>query len=479
MKPRQDQAWRGCAQRVVSRLEHPLLWQVGYAATLALSAVLALGLVDQLADQQTAIMRSAAIERELQQLLQLTLDVDTATRGYVIAGDPVFLAPSNRALPGTDAGLARLSTLTADSPAFALALRELDTAIRQRIRQAQGKQANAAGGPPLLAEQMFESIRMQDRIHAAIAQVAGHERALRQRSLTRSPDPGAALKAAIVLSALVLGLLGRMWFRARRRLLRTQDNYRSLFASVANGIALVGPDGRIVQANASYAAMLGYTDRELVGEDFILLKHPDERPRARQALRALFESDQEVLRNERRYLRRDGTEVWVRSTMSRTRDAAAGSLQLLVIAEDVSERIRNEELLRRSAVLLQNAGRTAAIDGWFLALPSGVLQLGAHLKQALRLDGDRPDALLDRLSARSRRVLLRALSSCRQAGRAFDIELETNSASTPLVLRVMGQPALGPHGLSASTARSRTLPSRGASSATCARASCASGPRPR
>lgn len=448
MTRRQHGIWRGRALGVVNRLEHALLWPLGFAAVLALSAVLAFGLIDQLDDQQTAIMRSAGIEQEVQQLLQLTVDVETATRGYVIAGDPVFLAPANRALPGIDAGLARLSTLTADSPAVALSLRELDTAIRQRIRHEQDNQANAAGGRPLLPEQMLESKRMQDRIRAAIAQVVAHERALRQRGMARSARARAALKATIVMSALVLGLLGWLWFRARRRLLRTQDNYRSLFSSAANGIAVVGPDGRIVQANASYAAMLGYAQGELVGEDFVLLKHPDERGHARQALHTLFESDQEVLRNERRYLRRDGTEMWVRSTMSRTRETATGSLQLLVIAEDVSERIRNEELLRRSAVLLQNAGRTAAIDGWFLALPSGALQLGAHLKQALRLDADRPGALLERLSARSRRVLLRAVSSCRHAGRAFDIELETNSASTPLVLRVMGQPALGPYGLS-------------------------------
>jgi diguanylate cyclase (GGDEF)-like protein/PAS domain S-box-containing protein len=239
-----------------------------------------------------------------------------------------------------------------------------------------------------------------------------------------------------------------MWFRERRRLQRTEDNYSRLFAGAANGIALVDADGHIVQANASYAGMLGYPQWELVGEDFTWLKHPDERQHAREALRVLLGSGQEVLRNERRYLRRDGTVVWVRSTMSSSRETADGSPQVLVIAEDVSERVRNEELLRRSAVLLQNAGRMAAIDGWFLALPSGALHIGAYLKNLLGLDDDRPDAVLAHLSARSRRVLLRALACCRRTHRAFDIELEADSASAPVVLRVMGQPAQGPNGLS-------------------------------
>jgi diguanylate cyclase (GGDEF)-like protein/PAS domain S-box-containing protein len=448
MKQRQDSKWRYRTRRFVQRQEHAVLWPLGFAATLALSAMLVLGLIDELEFQQAAIMRSVRVEREVEQMLELTVDVETATRGYAISHDPAFLEQANRALPRIDGGLGRLRSLTADSPAVAAALRELEATISQRVERAQASQADTADGKPLLVDSMAETRPLRGRIRAVVEQVGAQERALRQQTTTGSARARLGLKVAIVLSTLVLGALGWMWFRARRRLQRTQDNYGRLFAGAANGMALVDAEGHIVHANASYAQMLGYAERELVGEDFTWLKHPDEREHARAALRALFGSEQEVLRNERRYLRRDGSVVWVRSTMSRSRETADGSLQVLVVAEDVSERIRNEELLRRSAVLLQNAGRMAAIDGWFLALPSGRLQIGAHLKNLLRLDDDRPDALLARLSVRSRRALLRALTSCRRAYRAFDIELEADSASAPVVLRVMGQPVEGPHGLS-------------------------------
>ena len=225
-----------------------------------------------------------------------------------------------------------------------------------------------------------------------------------------------------------------------------QDDYRRLFASAAAGMALVDARGLIVEANDSFAEMLGYAPGAVIGEDFTLLKHPDERRHARAALAALFGADHEVLRNERRYLRRDGKVVWVRSTISRSLAAADGAPQVLVVAEDVSERIHHEELLRRSAVLWENAGRMAAIDGWFISLPSGALQLGALLKQRLGLDDDHPHALLALLSARSRLALLRALAACRRHSRPFDIELETGGAAA-VALRVMGQPASGPRGL--------------------------------
>lgn len=448
MRRREDGKRWHRARRWATRLEHTVLWPLGFAATLALSTALVLGLIDELEFQQTAIMRSARVERDVERMLELTVDVETATRGYALAHDPAFLAPARRALPRIEAGLGSLRRLTADSPAVAADLRELEATIRQQVERAQASQANSADGKPLRVQDMAEARQLQDRIRAVVEQVGVQEHGLRQEDTTRSARARLGLKAVIVLSTLVLGALGWMWFRARRRLQRTQDNYRRLFAGAANGMALVDAGGRVVQANASYAEMLGYAPWELVGADFTLLKHPDERGHAQAALRALFDSDQEVLRNERRYLRRDGTAVWVRSTMSRSRETAHGSPQVLVIAEDVSARIRNEELLRRSAVLLQNAGRMAAIDGWFLALPAGSLHIGAHLKNLLRLDDDCPEALLARLSPRSRRALLRALTSCRRASRAFDIELEADSAAAPVVLRVMGQPAQGPLGLS-------------------------------
>jgi diguanylate cyclase (GGDEF)-like protein/PAS domain S-box-containing protein len=448
MKQRQESKWRYRVGRSVRYVEHTVLWPLCFVATLALSTAMVLGLIDELESEQTAILGSSRVEREVEQVLELTVDVEIATRAYAISHDPAFLEPANRALPRIDAGLGSLRSLAADNPAVADALRELEGTIRQRVERAQASQANTADGKPPSVEDMAEARQLQGRVIAVVAEVGAQERALRQQSTTRSARVRVGLKAVIVLSTLMLGALGWTWFRARRRLQRTQDNYRRMFAGAANGMALVDADGRIVQANASYAEMLGYAPWELVGEDFTLLKHPDERRHARAALRALFDTEQEVLRNERRYLRRDGTAVWVRSTMSRSRETADGSPQVLVVAEDVSERIRNEELLRRSAVLLQNAGRMAAIDGWFLALPTGTLHIGAHLKNLLRLDDDRPDALLARLSARSRRALLRALTSCRWALRPFDIELEADIASAPVVLRVMGQPAQGPHGLS-------------------------------
>lgn len=433
--------------RIARRLEHDWLWPLGFAITLGISTLLAHALIDEIESDQAAIMRSARVERELQEMLQWTVDVETGTRGYLLTRDPVFLEPAMRALPRIDGGLERMRTLTGESPAIRAALANLDATVARRLAAARAAQDAARRGLGVDAEAMLRSKELQDHIRAVVTQIGAQERAVRQRATQHSEQMRMALKGAIVLSMLVLGGFGALWLRARRRLLRTQDNYRHLFANAANGMALIGADGRIVQANASYAHMLGFDAQELPGMEFALLAHPADAREARSALMDLLAAEEGVRRSERRYLRRDGAQVWVRSTLSRMREARDGTPRVLVVAEDISERIASEEMLRRSAVLLGNAGRMAAIDGWFLELPGGTLQLGAQLRAALALDDDRPGAVLALLGTHSRRALLRAVARCRRRGLPFDVELEAGDAARTVTLRVMGQWAAGSHGL--------------------------------
>jgi len=435
--------------RMPGRANRSWLWPLCFVLTLALSTALSHSLIDALHREQALLMGSARVERELHEILQLTVDAETATRGFLLTQDPDFLTPLTQSLPRLGRSLETLRTLTpiaagkADGT-FAI----LEHKVRQRLANALAAKANAEAGKPLRLDRLRASRQLQDDIRSLVGQLSKKEQALRKASTERAAVLAGEIKAANLLSALVLAVLGVMWWRARRRLKDTQDNYRSLFSSAASGMALIGDDGRIVEANRSFAAMLGRADGELTGTDFVLVEAAGERGYVTDALHALVKGDRDVVRGERLYLRPDCGEVWLRSTMSRARDAAHGRPQVLLIAEDVTQRVRSDELLRRSSVLLSNAGRMAAIDGWFLALPSGALQLGAYMKQRLRLGDKAAGAFLARLDGRSRRTLLAALSRCRRAGRAIDVEIDlVGGDAAPMVLRVLGQAARGPQGL--------------------------------
>ncbi|MBK7903453.1 MAG: PAS domain S-box protein [Proteobacteria bacterium] len=53
--------------------------------------------------------------------------------------------------------------------------------------------------------------------------------------------------------------------RTERALTASERRYRSLFENASDGILVVGPDQRVITANAEYQAMLGYSLAELVG----------------------------------------------------------------------------------------------------------------------------------------------------------------------------------------------------------------------
>ena len=58
------------------------------------------------------------------------------------------------------------------------------------------------------------------------------------------------------------------------------DDDRGIAASLADGVVLLGPDGRIAWANTAFARLIGRSIGDLVGTDGFSLLHPDEQGRA-------------------------------------------------------------------------------------------------------------------------------------------------------------------------------------------------------
>src|SRR4051812_11202479 len=85
----------------------------------------------------------------------------------------------------------------------------------------------------------------------------------------------------------------------------------ALFDYAPRGILLTGPDGIFRECNASADRMLGYAPGELRGKRFNDITHPDDLALGLDALRALVAGSRESAALEKRYLRKDGSTVWV------------------------------------------------------------------------------------------------------------------------------------------------------------------------
>lgn len=156
---------------------------------------------------------------------------------------------------------------------------------------------------------------------------------------------------------------------------RTEKKYRTIFNNSPLGICRSSPDGKLLEANPAMASMLGYSrPSELVkavadvGED--LYETPRLRDEAVEKIQASggLHVVETVLR------RKDGTRFTARIYMSGVRDDDGALLFLEGLIDDVTERRRIEEELRRSertASTLLDAGMDAAYlfdaDGVVLA----------------------------------------------------------------------------------------------------------------
>jgi PAS domain S-box-containing protein len=125
----------------------------------------------------------------------------------------------------------------------------------------------------------------------------------------------------------------------------SEERYRTLFDGVPVGLYRTTPAGQALAFNLALVQMLGYPSREAVlgitAND--LYVDPEERVR----WKALMEREGVVRDFEAQFRRHDGTVVWVNDTARAVRDEQGQVLYYEGSVEDITERKRFEEEIRR------------------------------------------------------------------------------------------------------------------------------------
>ena len=135
-----------------------------------------------------------------------------------------------------------------------------------------------------------------------------------------------------------------------RALRDSEAIFRTAFERAPHGRAVALPDGRWLRANPELCRILGRGEDELRGLTFLEVTHPDDRPRNAALVEDMVAGRSEGYEMEKRFVRGDGSQVWVRATVSLVRDDAGQPLYLIGDVEDLTERRRAQEEARRHAV---------------------------------------------------------------------------------------------------------------------------------
>jgi PAS domain S-box-containing protein len=110
--------------------------------------------------------------------------------------------------------------------------------------------------------------------------------------------------------------------------------------------------GRFVRANPRMCEITGYPEEELLGLTFADITHPDDRGADSETLARLVEGETLEYQTENRYVRKDGSVVWVSVDARAVRDEAGRPVRAVAAVQDITGRKENEVRLERQARLL-------------------------------------------------------------------------------------------------------------------------------
>jgi diguanylate cyclase (GGDEF)-like protein/PAS domain S-box-containing protein len=126
----------------------------------------------------------------------------------------------------------------------------------------------------------------------------------------------------------------------------SEARFASTIALAAIGISHVAEDGRFIYVNPQLCAVLGYRESELLTKTVKDISHPEDVGVTDEPARRLRDGEIASFKAEKRYLRKDGTAVWVGLTIAAKRDRLGRKLYDVSIVEDISARKEAEQCVK-------------------------------------------------------------------------------------------------------------------------------------
>ncbi|MET0658714.1 MAG: CHASE3 domain-containing protein, partial [Steroidobacteraceae bacterium] len=332
----------------------------------------------QLVSQGSALVYSYRVLGHLNETLSLAKDAETSARGFLITGDPLFLAPYNKAvleLPKLLSGLDSLTRNDSVQRARMPVLRErVETSLSwlretARIRSDQGMAASEARVRTGVGKAQMDSVR------AIVAVMRSREDSLLQRRTGLASNAydqvlRSGLLAAIGAFLAFLALGGLIWRHMKARALAHQETleqrayFENTLRSIDDTVITTDERGNVSGLNAAAARMTGWTEGEATGralnevlvmrsasgeelpEDGAMPTNPGTAPplvvvENRQGQERLAELRRSTIRNDNR--------------------AEVGSV---VVLADVTDSVEAKARLVASDTRLRSALQTAGMLAW-------------------------------------------------------------------------------------------------------------------
>lgn len=141
--------------------------------------------------------------------------------------------------------------------------------------------------------------------------------------------------------------------RAADRLQESEARFRGIFEQAAVGVAYVTLEGRFALVNQRFADILGRSREDVQHRTFSEVTHPEDLAADLGQVRRLLAGEIDTYTLEKRYLRADGSPVWINLTGSLVRNEDGTPRHYVAVVEEITQRKAAEEELRQWQVELE------------------------------------------------------------------------------------------------------------------------------
>ncbi len=150
--------------------------------------------------------------------------------------------------------------------------------------------------------------------------------------------------------------------RSMETLRESEERFRVIFEQASVGVSQVDVrTGHFIRVNQRYCRILDRPETEIIGQHVLAVTHPEDREISRLHLEKMIKGEIREYSLEKRYLRPDGSERWVKLNVSALWKETEPPTINLAIAEDITDRKIADSDRRRLDAQLQHAQKLESL----------------------------------------------------------------------------------------------------------------------
>jgi len=306
-------------------------------------------------------------------------DAETGQRGYILTGDPSYLAPYNRATSEIGPRIDELERLNSDNPAQQANIRELRKLTREKMDELAQTIALYRSGDADQARKVVLSDRgllIMDKLRELFAR-------MRKEEIRLDGDRDAIYRQSVRMSALsiwlaslaaLLGTIALAYFIVHERTLRekhahqlrvSEEWFRTTLSSIGDAVIATDREGNVIFLNAQAEKLTGSTldaaRGKRIDEVFPIFSEVTGNA-AEDPVKKVMEQGAIVgLANHTVLQKSDGTLIPIEDSAAPIRDDRGDLAGVVLVFRDVTAGRKAQEAMRRTEKLAAAARLSATV----------------------------------------------------------------------------------------------------------------------